>query len=158
MSTYAKQYEERVPLRGRFELKAAIASGLIAGGILYLLPQGIPWAGLSSGWHVVMGRPILHLGVMGTLTMHIAVALIYALILAWITEKYRGLQAVLVGALVSLPIYLVNYAIISVAFPHLIGGEGRVGAAHLLFSLFAVAVFKGITSQRQNRSSLLRDL
>ena len=143
--------EEKIVEPAHYDWIAAINSGLFAGGILYLLPQGIPWSGISSALQVIMGRPAPEASVLSAILLHLAIALIYSFIIALVIQKISAGRGVALGALMGLPLYFLNYAIVTAAWPTFAGSESRALVTHVLFALFAASVYKGITRRKRER-------
>lgn len=128
-------------------------AGLIGGGIMLVLPQGIPWAILSLGTLPIMGRPVPELGLPIVTLIHFGLALFYATILAPIARLGRAWRGLFVGAGVGIVLYVLNRIVVMFIAPHLLGPEVRAFGAHCLFGLFTAAIYKGLTRQRPERSS-----
>ncbi len=132
---------------------AAMKAGLIGGGIMIVLPQGIPWAILSLGTLPVMGRPMPELGLPIVILIHFGLALLYAAILSPIARLGRAWRGLFIGAGVGIVLYVLNRIVVALIAPQLLGAEVRAFVAHCLYGLFTAAIYKGLTRQRPERSS-----
>jgi hypothetical protein len=141
----------------KLDAKAALKAGLIVGALFLLLPQGSPWSALTPFSKVVMGRAI---GMLGTsdfpiglaALLHMLVAVIYAFVIASLVSFFENWRGILLGGAVALGLYLLNFGIVKLTMPALIGAEGRVAAAHLLFGLFVSACYLGFANRPIDRS------
>jgi hypothetical protein len=141
----------------RLDGLAAVKAGLIVGAVFLLLPQGSPWSALTPFSKVVMGRAIGMLGPseipLGLVALlHMLVAVIYAFIIATLVSFFENWRGILLGGLVALGLYLLNFGIVKLTMPALIGAEGRVAAAHLLFGLYVSACYLGLANRPIDRS------
>ena len=138
---------------------AAVRAGLLAGAVLLVVPQGSPWAGMSFFSGVVMGRTI---GSWGTwpplvvLMLHLGVAVVYTFAIAAIVKNFKSWRGILVGGLVGLALYPLNFAFVAMLIPSLVGGEFRPAFTHLVFGLFAAGAYKGI-ARRQGQEVMERE-
>src|SRR5262245_24061355 len=79
---------------------AALKSGLVAGAILLVLPQGIPWSALVFTSGAVMGRTALSPDSVTTLYLipvHLLLAVLYAGIIAVLVRHFRSWRALIAG-------------------------------------------------------------
>jgi hypothetical protein len=133
---------------------AAIKAGLIAGAILLLFPSGNPWTSFShpSAAHL-MGRPVssdpavtfLSAEAIPAHTAHLAVSVIYALIILAVVYRMRTWRAILGGIITSLVLYGINFAAFRIFAPEFTGAhEFNVLVAHVLFGGIAAGVIRGL--------------
>jgi hypothetical protein len=132
---------------------AAIKAGLLAGAILLLFPSGNPWTAFArpSAAHI-MGRPIssdpsitvLSAAAIPAHTAHLAVSIVYALIILAVVYRLRTWRALLAGILTALVLYGINFAAFRAFAPEFTGhDEFNVVMAHLLFGGIAAGVIRG---------------
>lgn len=143
-----------VSMRGmsaKLNWAAAVKSGLLAGAILLVFPQGFPWSGMSFFSGVVMGRTV---GTDGAgppvylILLHLILAVVYAIPIAAIVKQIPSWRGILVGGAVGLGLYLLNLACVALLAPALIGGELRPAITHLVFGLFSAGAYKGMARRR----------
>jgi hypothetical protein len=132
---------------------AGIKAGLLAGLILLLFPSGNPWTAFSgpSAAHI-MGRPIssdpsvivTSAAAIPAHTAHLAVSVVYALIILAVVYRMRSWRAILGGIVTSLVLYGINFAAFRAFAPEFTGRyEFNVILAHILFGGIAGAVIRG---------------
>jgi hypothetical protein len=141
------------PVTTRLHLPAVFKSGLISGVIFLLFPMGSPWSALSFGSGAVMGRTIAGNGTVqtfGKVVLQLALALVYALVIALIVKHFRSWRAIVVGGLVGLVLYGLNLAFVTLALPELRGMEARVVFTHFVFGLIAAACYKGMVRRPES--------
>lgn len=129
----------------------AILAGLIAGVILLVLPHGSPWSRLTFFNPAVMGRivpPSLGVPVFSVIVIHLGLSLIYGLIVSLLVINVRELHAVLVGGVVGVVLYCLNFGIVSLFIPALKGGEIPVLVTHFVFGLIAAGAYRGLLRRR----------
>ena len=133
----------------------AAQAGLIVGGILYLISRGIPWVGSGMIQPTIMGREMASsdeatAGVFfGYLVAHLLISVVYALILAPIVNGFKPMTAGLVGGLVGVILYFLNYAAFGLFFEG--AAQQREWAAfllHLAFGIITAETYKGLTKRR----------
>src|SRR4029434_4924198 len=108
--------------RGRFQWIPAVEAGLIAGGILMVVPQGSPWSSLDFFAPVVMGRVIPEswsVPLMVCFIGHLGLSVLYSLIISRAVTGGAQLGAVITGGIMGLFLYTVNFALVSVWYPEL---------------------------------------
>lgn len=132
---------------GRVQWGPAFGAGLIAGFVLLVVPHASPWEGLSSFSRVIMGRAmspesILPLPV--TWVLHLALALVYGLVVSVTIANLHIQKAIFIGGLVGLGLYLINLGIVSLAWPEWRGSEGGVILTHLAFGFIAAGAYRGL--------------
>jgi hypothetical protein len=135
----------------RLQWLPAIIAGLIAGVILLVLPHGSPWSPLTLFNPAVMGRivpPSLGVPIFSVIVIHLGLSLIYGLIVSLMVINVRELRAVVVGGVVGLVLYCLNYGIVSLLIPALKGSEIPVLVTHLVFGLIAAGAYRGLLRRR----------
>jgi hypothetical protein len=133
----------------------AFQAGLIVGAVTFLLSRGIPWVGSGAIDPAIMGRdiapgnspsPLFFLSVMA---LHFLVSIAYALILAPIVHGFRSWVAGLVGGVVGLVLYFMNYAISGMLMaidPN--QREWPSIALHIIFGIVFAEAYKGFVRRR----------
>jgi hypothetical protein len=119
------------------------------GAIFLLLSRTIPWwsAGVPEG---MMGRVMkLHVGWMPDLLFvgmaHMAVSIVYGLLLAAVIYRFNLLPALGIAVLVGLGLYLASFLIVWFFSVPIVGSEISAMVTHVVFSLFFTAVYKAIS-------------
>lgn len=129
----------------------AMAAGLIAGVILLVVPHASPWEGLTSFSPAILGRvvpPAWNLGVFLVVILHLALSVIYGLIVSFAVINIREMTAVLVGGVVGLLLYLLNLGAVSLWFPAMRGSEVSVIVTHAVFGLIAAGAYRGLLRRK----------
>lgn len=137
--------------KDRLQWHPAIIAGLIAGVILLILPHASPWERLTFFTPAVMGRIVpASWGVpdFSVIGIHIGLSLIYGIIVSLMVINVRELRAVLIGGVVGLVLYCLNFGIVSLLIPALKGNEMPVVLTHLLFGLVAAGAYRGLLRRR----------
>jgi hypothetical protein len=150
-----RHFERAQPLepadKQRMQWGAALGAGFIAGLILVVVPRGSPWSSLTFFSPVIMGRglsPFTGLPLVAIWLCHLAVSIVYGLIIAKIINNFRQFKAILTGGLVGLVLYLINFGIISTLWSDLRGNEVSVLFTHVVFGLLAAGAYRGLLSRR----------
>jgi len=135
---------------GRLQWGAAIGAALIAGAVLLVVPRGSPWSSFTFFTPTVMGRSIaplgLHLG-LGYL-IHLSVSILYGVVIATVVARLKKERAVFTGGLMGLAFYLINFGVVSTAWPELRGAEVPVVFTHIVFGLIAAGAYRGLLKRR----------
>src|ERR1041385_3605260 len=135
----------------RLQWRPAFLCGLIAGGILLLVPRGSPWSALTFFSPVIMGRALpagLQLPLLWVWLIHLAVSIVYGLIIARIIASLRQERAILTGGVIGLVLYVANFGIISTWWPQLRGNEVSVVFTHVVFGLLAAGGYRGLLRRK----------
>lgn len=135
------------PVTGHFQWMPALIAGLIPGVILLILPHASPWEGLTVFSPAIMGREVpasWGVNVSGVVVIHLALSLIYGLIISLTVMNVRQLRALLVGGIVGLVLYALNLAVVSLWIPGLHNDEMPVALTHLVFGLVAAGAYRGL--------------
>jgi hypothetical protein len=130
-----------------FQWLPAIGAGLIAGIVLLVLPRGNPWSALTFFSPTILGRVVpadweTHWVVAATI--HLAISLVYGLIIGRAVAHVTQFRAVIVGSLVGVVLYIVNFLAFSLVARGLIGNEFSVLFAHLVFGAIAGGAYRGL--------------
>ncbi len=132
---------------------AAIKAGLLAGAILLLFPSGNPWTSFARPSAAqIMGRPVssdptitmLSAAAIPAHTAHLAVSIVYALIILAVVYRLRSWRAIVAGIVTALGLYAINFAVFRSFTPEFTGQEEfSVLLAHILFGGIAAGAIRG---------------
>lgn len=129
----------------------ALAAGFFTGLILLIVPHASPWEGLTSFTPTILGRtvpPTWGIPVLGIVAMHLALSVIYGLIISLVVMSIRQLWAVGIGGLVGLALFGVTLAIVSSCIPEMRGNEVAVAVTHFVFGLIAAGLYRGLLRRK----------
>lgn len=135
------------PASGHFQISPAVAAGLIPGVILLILPHATPWEGLTLFTPAIMGRQVpasWGMNAFGVAVIHLALSLVYGLIVSLTVINIRELRALWVGGGVGLILYGLNLLVVSLWIPGLRSDEVPVALTHLVFGLVAAGAYRGL--------------
>jgi hypothetical protein len=143
------EYEQDVRARQHFHSKAAIYTGLLLGAVFLLIARGIPWASLGMPTHV-MGRPLFSdpgaTQYLVTGIVQMIVAICYAFIISGIIFGLRTMQAILLGGVVGLGLYGLNYLVFNFLLTNAPpSSEGNALISHVAFGFIAAGAYKGFS-------------
>lgn len=125
--------------------KPLVLCALVVAVIVLFVPAGGPWMS-QEGFISAMGRLLSHNLIMN-LIGHFLLCLVYGWIVGfWIYGLGTG-SGILLGALISLPLYGLNYLIFA-ALLRYSSNELHVFLAHLVFCLFFSAAYKAASVPR----------
>src|SRR5438093_12549586 len=96
---------------GHVQWRAAFGAGLIAGAILVIIPRGSPWSSVTFFSPIIMGRalaPGMEMPLASIWLIHLAVSIVYGLVISRIVSALTQARAVLIGGLIGLLFYLMN--------------------------------------------------
>ncbi len=133
--------------KSHFQWLPAIEAGLISGIILLILPHASPWEGLTLFTPAIVGRVVPATWGMsnaGIIVLHLAISLIYGILVSLAVMNVRQLRAVLVGGVVGLVLYVISFGIVSLLVPDLRGNEFPVIITHIVFGLVAAGAYRGL--------------
>lgn len=122
----------------------AVEAGLICGVVFLLLPLGSPWSAISFGSGAVMGRIPDTSSNIGNILVHLLLATVYGVIIAAAVKDLLSWRGILMGGLMGLALYALNFLVVHFAFPEFAGKESLVAFTHVVFGLFAAALYKGM--------------
>lgn len=142
----------------RWNVKAAVRAGVLASLVFQLLEivliplfgGGSPWGPARMIAAMVLGRGVLpppasfDLAVVLTaLVVDIALAIIYALVLAAIIRRWSLAASAAGGAVFGLVLYVINFYGFTALFPWFeMGRNGVTIFTHVVFSLIAAVAYK----------------
>jgi hypothetical protein len=137
--------------KGHLQWFPALGAGLIAGAVLLIVPRASPWSSLTFAAPVIMGRVVpeqLGMLLTATKTLHLAVSVLYGLIISVAVMRITQLWALAAGALTGLLLYVGNVAVVSTWFPELRGDEPTVAFSHLVFGGIAAGAYRGLLRRK----------
>jgi len=138
--------------RGRIQIWPALCAGFLAGFVLLIVPRGTPWSALTFFSPEVMGRALpmnWGLPLLVVWVIHLAVSLIYGVIISLAVAHLMRERAILAGAAIGVGLYLLNLGVVSLFFAELKRGvEGGVLLTHIVFGLFAAGAYRGLLKRR----------
>ena len=128
----------------------AVGAGLIAGVILLVVPRGSPWSSFTFFTSAAMGRNLGMLGMSlgGAYIIHLALALLYGLLISRVVASLKWERALLTGGLLGLVLYIVNFGVVSTFWPQLRGSEISVVFTHIVFGLISAAAYRGLLKRK----------
>ena len=130
-----------------FDWKAGLYAGLISGAFFLFLSRGMPY--ISPGIpNLAMGRPVgveFEGGILFTITVQMAMSILYALVIGAVVFRFNPLPAVFVGGLVGLVLYGLNYLVFRILVGDLYGDEAGVLLVHIVYGLLAAALYKALS-------------
>lgn len=134
----------------------AVAAGLIAAVVLLVVPHASPWEGLTSFTPALMGRVVpasWGLGAFMTVVLHLALGIIYGVLISFVVSHIRQMAAVLSGGVAGLVLYFLNLGAVSLWFPAMRGNEVSVFVTHVVFGLIAAGAYRGLLRRKVSASS-----
>ncbi len=96
-----------------------------------------------------MGRvvpPQMQLSLPETWAIHLALGLVYGLIISAVVSRLRQERAIIAGAITGLVLYVINWAVVSGLWPLWQSQSGRFSVlfTHLVFGLVAAGAYRGL--------------
>jgi len=137
----------------QFHPGPAFGAGFIAGTVLLIVPHGSPWSSLTFFSTVIMGRTVpgpTEMPLLLVWTLHLAVSLVYGLIISRIVATLRWRRAFFTGALAGLVLYVVNFGVVSTVWPWLRGAEFSVVVTHIVFGLITAGAYRGLLKRKHD--------
>lgn len=154
-----RRFEANYPLEpehGGWQWGSALGAGLVAGIVLLIVPRGSPWASLTFFTPAVMGRnvpPAMMLPLPVLWAIHLAISIVYGLVISVLVSKLRGYKAILVGALIGLGLYVLNWLVVRAVWPGWKVDEIPVVFTHIVFGLVAAGAYRGLLRRRPARTA-----
>lgn len=149
------RFDSVINREARYDWKAAIEAGLIAGAVIWLFSHGLPWftSGMISPTFV--GRDLKPPGAVDPQSSALTVAfllitsVVYAFAISLIVFRLRALWAIIAGTVVGFGLYLLNQTV----FRGLNGIEWTDAelpslVAHLVFAPILAGLYKGLAARR----------
>jgi hypothetical protein len=151
ISGFKPTEEWRPTEKHRIQWGPAVGAGFIAGLVLLLVPRGSPWSSFTFFAPVVMGRSFGGLGLpLGAAYMiHMALAVVYGLLISRVVAGLRQERAIITGGLLGLVLYVINFGAVSTWWPQLRGSEISVIWAHIVFGLISAAAYRGLLKRKR---------
>jgi hypothetical protein len=137
--------------KGHLQWFPALTAGLIAGLILLIVPRGSPWSTLTFFAPVVLGRVIPEttgISLPGAILFHLALSLVYGLVIARSVVHVTQLRSLLTGGIVGLILYVINFSIASAWIPEVRGNEFSVAFTHLVFGMISAGAYRGLLRRK----------
>lgn len=137
----------------RFHIGPAFGAGFIAGAVLLVVPHGSPWESLTFFSPVIMGRAVpgpTEMPLLLVWILHLAISLLYGLIISRVIATLRWRRAFFTGALAGLILYAVNFGIVSAVWPWLRGAEFSVVVTHIVFGLITAGAYRGLLKRKRD--------
>lgn len=138
METFEQQ-EQRA--REHMSAMAVVKAALIAGLFTFLVPGGGPWMSYDTSI-AVMGRVLTDSPILAGL-WQAAFALAYGWVIAAVIYSMSLMGGIAVGALMSVPLYVVNSFIMKAGFG-MESNEVHVGISHFMFCLIFSCVYRAV--------------
>lgn len=90
---------------------------------------------------------------MVAMMIRLPLSIVYGLIGAWLVHRYDWTGTLLIGAVLGLAIYIINFYVIApVLFPWFVMARNSIGAfAHVMFGVVIGAVYVGLRKPRAVR-------
>ncbi len=150
-------------MRQLVDWPVALLAGLVAGTVfLLIILLRVPPIFGSTAWlplqylaSLVMGPEVLPpaeptaiVGIVGVVA-HYALAIGFALVLAFITHRWGFWVGIIVGAAFGLGVYLINLYFFTLLFPWMYVLNGTTFATgHIFFGALAGAIYEGFERER----------
>ena len=129
----------------------AVMAGLIAGVVLLIVPHASPWEGLASFTPALMGRVVpasWGVGAFLTVILHLALAIIYGVLISFAVSHIRQMAAVVAGGVAGVVLYFLNLGIVTACFPAMRGNEVSVFVTHAVLGLIAAGAYRGLLRRK----------
>ena len=142
--------------RGHLQWGPALGAGLIAGAILLVVPRGSPWSSVTFFSPVIMGRrlaPGIEMALASVWLIHLAVSIVYGLVISRIVSALTQTRAVVIGGLIGLALYLGNLLTVSLWWPQMRGNEVSVVFTHFVFGLLAAGAYRGLLKRKSTTAT-----
>ena len=133
--------QQELRARRRVRPMAIVKAAVIAAAINFALPGGGPWMSYDAGI-ASMGR-VMTLSVTLAALSQVVLALLYGAVVAGLIYSLPLISGIIVGTLVGIPLYAVNYLI----FANGLGmqtNEVHAMISHLTFCLFFSTIYRAI--------------
>jgi len=144
------EYEQDIRAKHHLDLKAVLYAGLAVGLLFLFLPRGIPWNSLGLPTEA-MGRPLFAKDTIAAMfitgIVQLLMALGYTYVIAAIVYRFRTLKASILGGLIGIALYGVNYLTFRMILPDVPNrSEFAVFLTHLAFCFIATGAYKGFST------------
>lgn len=88
-----------------------------------------------------------------TVVLHLALAIIYGVLISFVVSHIRQMAAVLTGGVAGLVLYLINLGVVTLCFPAMRGNEVSVFVTHVVFGLIAAGAYRGLLRRKVSVTS-----
>lgn len=159
---------QRDALHGATDWKAGAWAGVIAGLVFVMIEMGLvwmiqgqsPWGPPRMMAAMALGQGVLpapgtwapfELKIMMTAMMiHIPMSIAYGLVGALLVHRFDWIGALMIGAVLGLAIYVVNFYVIAPAmFPWFVMGRNWIGAfSHIMFGAVLGLAYIGLRTPK----------
>lgn len=144
----------------RFHVKAGALAGLIAGAVFMMMEMGLvalsgdsPWAPPRMIAAIVMGEGVLPppasfdlLVMMAAMAVHFMLSIVIGIGFAFIAKRFGWVIAVVVGALVGLALYAINFYGMTAIFPWFAMARNMISiVSHIAFGMVLGLSYKALT-------------
>ena len=143
--------EQEAIAKSRFNPRAALFSGLVAGAVFLILSRGFPW--ISSGVpEAAMGRPLVENVPQGGFLLislvQMGLALAYSFVVGLFVYRFDPLAAVMMGAVAGTILYFANFLVFRVMLQ--VGEEGEISVLmiHIIFCMLAASLYKAFSVEK----------
>ncbi len=145
------EYKERNGHPINLQWHAVFGASMIASIVLMIVPRARPWSGLTFFAPVVMGRVLpdnLMMPITVSKILHLLLAFGYGFMISVVVTRITQLYAVITGAILGLVLYFINFTVVSMALPQLIGDEPVVAFTHMFFGGIVGGAYRGLLKRR----------
>lgn len=132
--------EQEKAARSRLSPSAVLKAAMVAGLITFFVPGG-PWMSYEAGF-AAMGRAVSESWLVASL-WQAAFSLAYGWAIAAVIYSLSLMMGIVVGALMSVPLYAVNTVVISAGMG-VQSNEVHAGIAHFMFCLLFSAIYRAM--------------
>lgn len=136
----------------RLQWGPALGAGLIPGLVLLLVPVANPWSGFTVFGAAIIGRapsPAMGLSLPAAWAVHLALSLIYGIIISIVVLRLRQEWAILAGGVAGAALFLVNWGVVAALWPWWNTNLFCVFFAHLAFGLISAGAYRGLRCGRE---------
>lgn len=160
-------------VHGVTEWKAGVWAGLIAGlafvmlemGLIWMLKGESPWGPPHMMAAMVLGQDVLPKPgtwapfdvkiMMVAMMIHLPLSIAYGLVGAWLCRSARAAGAAMIGAVLGIAIYIVNFYLIApIAFPWFVMARDLIGGfSHMMFGVILGLAYAWLRKTRPGRIS-----
>ena len=151
------------PMRQIMDTRAALWAGIISGAFFLIASMALTWWAIGSPWVITRLVASLILGpgalpppatfTVGTalvaLTVHFALSIAYAMLIAYILHRWGMVAGIIGGALLGLAIFAVNFYTVSYLVPWFYPMRSwMLVASHALFGAMAGGLYEAMEVER----------
>jgi hypothetical protein len=153
------QLENIINREARIDWRAAALAGLVTGAVFWLFSHGTPWFTSGMVSPTLMGRDLEPSNLIPTsqsivvTLIQFGMAVVYTMVVALFVTPLRGMWAIGAGGVVGMALYALNFVIFrQVIDGDLTGSELQVLVTHIIFSMVAAGIYKGLAARRFTRA------